>query len=173
MESHISLFLSLPLHVQGGGNTHGWRPSPGGKCPPRQNKVEASKCHGKHRPHTGLYAAKREAVVQLLINIRWDEAICHPWHSFWGNLSEFKARIKNETLPEFRANEVEGRDGVRLHVRGPRPQPSSPSCSPSQPLQIPDLQQESLEKTCKLRFQAPQQLPYPLADPELDFFRRP
>lgn len=41
---------------------------------------------------------KRQAAERLLINIHQDEAICHLWHSFWGNPLEFKDGIKNETL---------------------------------------------------------------------------
>lgn len=125
-----------------------------------------------HRP----YAAKREAVLQLLINIRRDEAICHPWHSFWGNPSEFKARIKNEPLPELRANEVAGGTAsARLCAARGNGLPllavlllslcGSRTCSRTA--------WRGLEKTCELRFRAPQQLPSPLADPELDFLRRP
>lgn len=76
-----------------------------------RTRWRASKCHGKHRPHTRSHAAQRQEMVKLLINIRQDEAICHLWHSFWGNPSEFKDRIKNETLIKFFANKVEVWDG--------------------------------------------------------------
>lgn len=50
-------------------------------------------------------------MVKLLINICRDEAICHLWHSFWGNPLDFKDRIKNETLTEFFAKKVEVWEG--------------------------------------------------------------
>ena len=58
--------------------------------------------------------------VRPLINIRRDEAICHPWHPFWGNPSAFKDGIKNETLSSSLLNEVDVWDGRPFACRQTR-----------------------------------------------------